>query len=67
MTVRQLMDLLADAPPNAYVLMEADRHLEPAEIVESDTDVIIRYDDTHFLEEPIVVLRRGENHTRVGD
>jgi len=66
MTVRQLMDLLADVPPNAYVMMEEGRHLEPAEIVENDTDVVIRYDDTHFLEEPIVVLKRGENRTRVG-
>ncbi len=59
MTVKELKDMLAGVPDDAYVMMESDKHLEPAEIVEKSTDVVVRYDDTHFLEEPIVILKKG--------
>ncbi len=59
MTVKELKDILAGVPDDAYVMMESDKHLEPAEIVEKSTDVVVRYDDTHFLEEPIVILKKG--------
>lgn len=59
MTVKELKDILSGVPDDAYVMMESDKHLEPAEIVEKSTDVVVRYDDTHFLEEPIVILKKG--------
>lgn len=59
MTVKELKDILSSVPDDAYVMMESDKHLEPAEIVEKSTDVVVRYDDTHFLEEPIVILKKG--------
>ena len=59
MTVKELKDILSGVPDDAYVMMQSDKHLEPAEIVEKSTDVVVRYDDTHFLEEPIVILKKG--------
>lgn len=59
MTVKELKDILSGVPDDAYVMMESEKHLEPAEIVEKSTDVVVRYDDTHFLEEPIVILKKG--------
>ena len=59
MTVKELKNILSGVPDDAYVMMESEKHLEPAEIVEKSTDVVVRYDDTHFLEEPIVILKKG--------
>ena len=59
MTVKELKNILSGVPDDAYVMMESEQHLEPAEIVEKSTDVVVRYDDTHFLEEPIVILKKG--------
>ena len=57
MTAKELKALLEKVPDDAYVMLEAEKHLEPAEIVQNIKDVVVRYDDTHFLTEPIVIIK----------